>query len=119
MKYLISETKMNSTIRNFIMESFPMVGDVQYYFQTLVLGSTKGHPKISQTIIRVIFDNKDNRYSRADLMDLKNQITKKVDGVFGLDTTEYGSEWGWDFRQVALVSLDATLTNVKNEIHHL
>ena len=113
MKYLISETKMNSTIRNFIMESYPMVGDVQYYSQTLVLGSTEGQPRISQTIIRVIFDNKDNRYSREDLIQLKNQIIKKVDGVFGLDTKAYGSKWDWDFRQVALVSLDAILTNVK------
>lgn len=113
MKYLISETKMNSTIRNFIMESFPMVGDVKYMSQTLVLGSTEGQPRINQTIIRVIFDNKDNRYSRADLMDLKKQIIKKVDGVFGLESEKYGSGWGWDFRQVALVSLDATLTNVK------
>lgn len=113
MKYLISETKMNSTIRNFIMESYPMVGDVQYYSQGVTLGSTKGAPKINQTIIRVIFDNKDNRYSREDLIQLKNQIIKKVDGLFGLDTPKYGSEWGWDFRQVALVSLDAVLTNVK------
>lgn len=118
MKYLISETKMNSTIKNFIMESFPMVGDVQYYFQALILGS-RGNKKISQTIIRVIFDNKDNRYSREDLIQLRNQIIQKVDGVFGLDTKMYGSEWGWDFRQVALVSLDATLTNVKNEIHNI
>jgi hypothetical protein len=113
MKYIITETKINSTIRNFIMESFPMVGDVKYMTQTLVLGSTEGQPRINQTIIRVIFDNKDNEYSRGDLIEIKKQIIDKVDGVFGLDTKEYGSAWGWDFRQVALVSLDATLTNVK------
>ena len=55
-----------------------MVGDVQYYYQTLVLGSTKGQPSISQTIIRVIFDNKDNQYSRVDLIELKNQIIKRL-----------------------------------------
>lgn len=113
MKYLISETKMNSSIRKFILGSFPMVEDVGYSSQNLVLGSTEGFPKINQTIIRVIFDNKENQYSRNDLIELATQIIGKVDAIFGLDSKKYGSEWAWDFKQVAIVSLDATLTNLK------
>lgn len=113
MKYTITESKIKNTITNYIMESFPMVGDVKYLKQTVVLGSTHGMPIIDQTIIRVIFNNQNNEYQRQDLIKLRNEIISKVDGLFGLDSNSYGSEWSWDFRQIALVSLDATLTNMR------
>ena len=113
MKYTITESKIKNTITNYIMESFPMVGDVKYLKQTVVLGSNPGSTIIDQTIIRVIFNNQNNEYQRQDLIKLRNEIISKVDGLFGLDSNSYGSEWSWDFRQIALVSLDATLTNMK------
>jgi hypothetical protein len=113
MKYTITESKIKNTITNYIMESFPMVGDVKYLKQTVVLGSTPGSPIIDQTIIRVIFNNQNNEYQRQDLIKIRNEIISKVDGLFGLDSESYGTEWSWDFRQIALVSLDATLTNMK------
>ena len=113
MKYTITESKIKDTITNYIMESFPMVGDVKYLMQTVVIGSNPGGPIIDQTIIRVIFNNQNNEYQRQDLIKLRNEIISKVDGLFGLDSNSYGSEWSWDFRQIALVSLDATLTNMK------
>jgi len=113
MKYTITESKIKDTITNYIMESFPMVGDVKYLKQTVILGSSKGTPKMEQTIIRVIFDNQNNEYERSDLVKISKEMISKVDGLFGLDSKSYGSGWSWDFRQIALVSLDATLTNMK------
>lgn len=113
MRYIITESKIKDTITNYIMESFPMVGDIKYFKQTVLLGSSPGNPIIDQTIIRVIFNNQNNEYQRQDLIKLRNEIVSKVDGLFGLDSNSYGSEWSWDFRQIALVSLDATLTNMK------
>lgn len=113
MKYTITESKIKNTITNYIMGSFPMVGEVKYLKQTVMLGSSKGTPVIDQTIIRVIFDNQNNEYQRSDLVKISKEMVSKVDGLFGLDSNSYGSEWSWDFRQIALVSLDATLTNMK------
>ena len=113
MKYIITESKIKDTITNYIMESFPMVGEVKYLKQTVMLGSSKGTPVIEQTIIRVIFDNQNNEYQRSDLLKISKEMVSKVDGLFGLDSKSYGSGWSWDFRQIALVSLDATLTNMK------
>ena len=113
MKYTITESKIKDTITNYILGSFPMVGDVKYLKQTVVLGSTPGSPIIDQTIIRVIFNNQNNEYQRSDLIKISKEMVSKVDGLFGLDSKSYGSEWSWDFRQIALVSLDATLTNMK------
>lgn len=113
MRYTITESKIKDTITNYIMESFPMVGDVKYFKQKILLGSSPNTPVIDQTIIRVIFNNQNNDYERTDLIKLQKEIVSKVDGLFGLDTNKYGSEWSWDFRQIALVSLEATLTNMK------
>ena len=113
MKYTITESKIKDTITNYIMGSFPMVGEVKYLKQMLMLGSSKGTPIIDQTIIRVIFNNQNNEYQRSDLVKISKEMVSKVDGLFGLDSKSYGSEWSWDFRQNALVSLDATLTNMK------
>lgn len=113
MKYMITESKIKDTITNYIMGSFPMVGEVKYLKQTVMLGSSKGTPVIDQTIIRVIFDNQNNEYQRSDLVKISKEMVSKVDGLFGLDSKSYGSEWSWDFRQIALVSLDATLTNMR------
>ena len=81
MKYTITESKIKNTITNYIMESFPMVGDVKYLKQTVMLGSTHGMPIIDQTIIRVIFNNQNNEYQRQDLIKLRNEIISKVDGL--------------------------------------
>ena len=113
MKYMITESKIKDTITNYIMGSFPMVGEVKYLKQTVMLGSSKGTPVIDQTIIRVIFDNQNNEYQRSDLVKISKEMVSKVDGLFGLGSKSYGSEWSWDFRQIALVSLDATLTNMR------
>lgn len=110
---MITESKIKDTITNYIMGSFPMVGEVKYLKQTVMLGSSKGTPVIDQTIIRVIFDNQNNEYQRSDLVKISKEMVSKVDGLFGLDSKSYGSEWSWDFRQIALVSLDATLTNMR------
>ena len=113
MKYLITESKMNETIKRTILEEYPFVNEVRFTKLKVMLGSTKGLPRVDRTVIWVIINNSNNQFDRGELMSIKKDIWNKIDGIFSLGLEDYASEYSIEFRQIALVSLDATLSNIR------
>lgn len=113
MKYLITESKMNETIKKVILDEFPVVSEVRFTKLKVTLGSSQGTPTVDRTVIWVILNNSQNQYDRRQLLEIRDDIRSKVDGIFGLGINDYGSEWEIEFRQVAIVSLDATLSRIR------
>lgn len=112
MKYIITESKVNLIIKKVILDEFSMVKEVRFTNLKVVMGSSQGAPTIERTVIWVILDNGQNQYDRNQLIEIRRNIRSLVDGIFGLDLGKYGSEWDIEFRQVAMVSLDATLSKI-------
>lgn len=113
MKFIITESKVNQTIKKVILDEFSMVKEVRFTNIKVVMASSQGAPTIERTVIWVIFDNSQNQYDRNQLIEIKRNIRSIVDGIFGLDFEKYGSEWDIEFRQIAMVSLDATLSKIR------
>lgn len=109
MKYLITESKLNQTIKNFILENFPIVEKVEFGTLKVVLGSLEGSPVVDRTVVRILINNSQNKYNFSELKKLSNQMKNTIDGMFGLNSDEYGSEYEFEFQQIATVSLEATL----------
>lgn len=113
MKILISENRLNRTIKNYIMEMYPNVYDV--YFTTIkkTLGSTDGQPTVEETVIHIIINNSENKFQLSELDDIRKEITKSVDTVFNLEYDVYGSLWDFQFHQIAVVKLNLYLDNLR------
>ena len=104
---------MNETIKKIILEEFPVVSEVRFTKLKVMLGSSQGTPTVDRTVIWVILDNSQNQYDRRQLMEIKGDIRTTINGIFGLGIEDYASEWEIEFRQVAIVSLDATLSRIR------
>ena len=104
---------MNETIKKIILEEFPVVSEVRFTKLKVMLGSSQGTPTVDRTVIWVILDNSQNQYDRRQLMEIKGDIRSTINGIFGLGIEDYASEWEIEFRQVAIVSLDATLSRIR------
>lgn len=113
MKYIITEDKMNETLRNFIINKFPEVYDVYFTTGRKALGSTEGTPIIDYTNINIIINNSGNKYNLEDLYLMSDEIVNKVNGVFGLNIAVYGSSWEIVIKQIAVVELRTPLSNLK------
>lgn len=111
MKYLITESKMNGLIERYILKKYTKVRDVSFKTKKRRLGSSNNEV-IDVTFIYVTFDNSDNKITQSEMGEMRQQIMMDVDQVFGLDWQEYGSRWAFWFRQLALVSITATLEDL-------
>lgn len=111
MKYLITESKMNGLIERYILKKYSKVRDVSFKTKKRRLGSSNNEV-IDVTFIYVTFDNSDNKITQSEMGEMRQQIMMDVDQVFGLDWQEYGSSWAFWFRQLALVSITATLEDL-------
>lgn len=113
MKYIITENKLNKTIKGYIMEMFPTVHDV--YFTTIKksLGSTEEQPTVEETIINIIIDNSENKYQWSDLNEIAKEIVRNVDSFFSLEYEVYGSLWDFRITQLAVVKLNSYIENLK------
>lgn len=109
MKYIITESKINGLIERYILKKYSKVKDVTFKNKKVMLGSDR--KIIDSTTIVVTLDNSDNKMTQIELSDLRKEIINDVDQVFGLDWQEYGSPWGFMFRQLALVNITATLVD--------
>ena len=109
MNYLITESKLNETIKGFILESFSVVQKVEFTRKKIVLGSTGGFPVVEQTLIRILINNSNNKYNLTNLKQISKEMRNTIDGMFGFNSYEYGSEYDYEFQQLATVSLEATL----------
>ena len=101
MKYLITESQKENTLKKFILSNFDRVEDVWFKKRSVYYGSgpVNGKDKGEETIIMVFVDNLDDELSNVDLHELKKKIINKTDKVFNLGYDRYGSGWGFGFRK--------------------
>jgi hypothetical protein len=102
MKYLITESKMNSSIERFLRSSFSEVVDVKFSRVGVWLASDDR--EIERTKIHVLIDPqgilKGNfNVSKGHFIgyDLKKEIWQTVNSMFNLNMEEYGSDWDIEF----------------------
>jgi len=103
MKYLITESKIESTIESFLKSSFDEVVGVKFNKVSRNLAYDEGK-RIEVNIIEILIDPegilKGNfNPNRGDFVgdDLKIQIWQTINSMFSLNMEKYGSEWDIEF----------------------
>jgi|688.fasta_scaffold898780_2 hypothetical protein len=115
MKYLITENKLNKTIRQYVLETFPEVYDVYFKTNNVVLASTESLPTIEETTIYIVMNNINGKMGSYEMGEIARNIVKSVNSFFGLKFDEYAS--GWDFRVVQLAVVNMNFGDViKNNL---
>ena len=101
MKVLITEEKRLKLIQKYIMSAFPVVQSVDITSKKVILGSGPNkfgeEGVIDVNLITVNFKGGKMQYSPATTL---RQIMKQVDSIFGLDVTEYGSHWDFNYKMI-------------------
>ena len=103
MKYIITESKMENMIKEYILNDDNDVVDVEFGTQRIMLGSgpnEKGERIVTQKVIMVTFDNVKNKKTSGKLRESTRKIAKTLEGLFGIDFRNYGSEWALKFYQI-------------------
>ena len=102
MKYLITESKMNSSIERFLRSSFSEVVDVKFSRVGVWLASDDR--EIERTKIQFLIDPegilKGNfKPNKGHFVgdNLKREIWQTINSMFGLSMEEYGSDWDIEF----------------------
>jgi ATP-dependent protease HslVU (ClpYQ) ATPase subunit len=103
MKYLITESKMNSLIEDFLKKQFDVVVDVKFKKIRVHLAST--HETIDRTEIQILIDpyeilkgNFDYDTSKGIyIIDVIRDISKTLDNLFTLNYMKYGSKWSIEY----------------------
>jgi hypothetical protein len=104
MKYLITESKIESTIESFLRSSFSEVVDVKFKRVGVVLGSETPSRRIERTNIEILIDpegilngnfNPKKGHFVGD--NLKIEIWQTINSMFSLNMEKYGSEWDIEF----------------------
>ena len=103
MKYLITESKLESYIEKFIKDYF---SDVVYVkFKKVKVHLASDDKTIDSTRIQILIDpegilngnfNPNKGHWVGD--DLKRNIWQTVNSMFGLQMEKYGSEWDIEFK---------------------
>jgi hypothetical protein len=102
MKIIITESKMENMIKNYILNDDDVV-DVEFGTQRIMLGSgpnEKGEKIVTQKVIMVTFDNVKNKKTSGKLRESTRKIAKSLEGLFGIDFRSYGCEWALKFYQI-------------------
>jgi hypothetical protein len=102
MKYLITESKMNSVIKDFLLENTDII-KVEFGTHRVGLGSgpnEKGERSIIQKQIFVYIDNIDGDKTYGQLREMKKSISDTLKNLFNLDFESYGSEWDLNVNEV-------------------
>jgi hypothetical protein len=95
MKYVITESKMNSVIKDFLLGNTDII-KVEFGTQRVGLGSgpnKKGETSILQKQIFIYIDNIDGDKTYGQLIEMKKSIWSTLKNLFNLDFESYGSEW--------------------------
>jgi len=102
MKYLITESKMESSIERFLKSSFSEVVDVK--FRKVGVWLASDDREIERNKIQVLIDPqgilKGNfNVSKGHFIgyDLKKEIWQTVNSMFSLNIEKYGSDWDIEF----------------------
>lgn len=102
MKYIITESKMNNMIKDYILK-YHDVMDVDFETKRVHLGSgpnEKGETSVEQKVIVVYINNIKNDKNYGELKSIKSDIYSSLEGLFGIDFSAYGSEWDLNVYQV-------------------
>lgn len=96
MKFIISESKFNNLIEKYILDTYPMVKDVNIVTRTVMLGgpvNLRGERIIDKRVIVIKYDPE-----KLELPPISTlmRIKANLNSVFGLDI-EYGSDWGIEY----------------------
>jgi len=103
MKYLITESKIESTIESFLKSSFDEVVGVNFKKITRMLAYDDGKI-IEVNVIEILIDpegilkgnfNPKKEYYVGE--DLKIEIWQTINSMFSLNMEEYASEWDIEF----------------------
>jgi hypothetical protein len=102
MKYLITENRMESMIKDYILKNYDVL-DVEYTTSMSYLASgpnEKGETNVTVKVINVYIENFKHLKRRSDMKDIKSSIWNVLNGLFGIDLGMYGTEWGLKVYQV-------------------
>ena len=113
MKYIITESKLEGSIKKFVLQEYPDVSDVFFTTKKVALGSSVDRPVINETIINVIINNSKNQLKRDYTYNLESDIIDSVNTVFNLKYDEYGSGWDFKIYQLAITHLDSILPKIQ------
>ena len=103
MKYIITESKLENMIKEYILNDNNDVVDVEFGTKRVVLGSgpnEKGETEINQKVIMVTIDNVKKKKTSSELRENTRKIASTLEGLFGIDFKSYGSEWDLKFYQI-------------------
>jgi hypothetical protein len=103
MKYIITESKMENMIKEYILNDDNDVVDVEFGTKRIYLGSgpnKKGETNVDQKVIMITVDNVDNKKTSSELKEGTRKIARTLEGLFGIDFKSYGSEWSLKFYQL-------------------
>jgi hypothetical protein len=108
MKYIITESKINNMIKEYILNNYNDVVDVEFETKRIALGSgpnEKGETVVYQKVIMITLDNVKNKKTSPELREESRKIASTLEGLFGIDFKSYGSEWDLRFYLLKKVEL--------------
>jgi hypothetical protein len=102
MKYIITESKINSMIKDYILNNYDVM-DVDFESKRIHLGSgpnEKGETSVVQKVIVIYINNIKNTKKYGELRTIKSGIANSLENLFGIDFRTYGCEWDLNVYQV-------------------
>jgi len=102
MKYLITENRMESMIKDYILKNYDVL-DVEYTTIKSYLGSgpnEKGEINVTVKVINVYIENFKHQKRHSEILEIKSSIWNVLNGLFGIDLGMYGTEWALKVYQV-------------------
>lgn len=103
MKIIITESKLETMIKNYLLDDDSDIIDVEFATKLVHLGSgpnEKGESTLYQKVIMVTIDNVKNDKANWQLLALRKKIGETIGPLFGIDYKSYGSEWDLKFYQL-------------------
>ena len=103
MKYIITESKMENMIKDYILNNNNDVVNVEFETKRVGLGSgpnKKGQTIVDKKVIMITIDNVKNKKTPFELREETRKIARTLEGLFGIDFRSYGSEWDLRFYQI-------------------
>ena len=95
MKYIITESKMENMIKEYILKSYDVYG-VEFSTKRVQLGSgpnKQGETVVEQKVIEIYIENFKNQKRYAEIKSIKTSLWDVLRDLFGIDLNSYGTEW--------------------------
>jgi hypothetical protein len=111
MKYLLTESKLEKIIENFILNEFSDLNVISVSFKEQGVYLASDDKSITRNVICVVVDpfnrsngNLEDIHNRFPY-DIRRNLFNSLDSMFGLGLTEYGSEWELEVYGVTLIKI--------------